>query len=259
MVWILGRTYCTGTPEDYQAVHAIQDQYKLVPVSAYGKDYTPAGGQVDPNIDMKTPVREQVNKMKGGDYFKLLAELLKDNPPTSEDAPMVAKLAKIGIVPGQDFDISKLDAAAQKGLERVPEAGLIQITSHMKAAGKIENGWVFPVPGGQYGTNYLQRATITYFGLGCNRTADAVYPTSEADVDGKPYDGANRYTLTFPKGQLPPVDGFWSLTMYNGEYFFVDNPLNRYTLSPRNKSKENDDGSVDALLAKRVAGQGPGV
>ncbi len=231
MVWILGRTYCTGTPEDYQAVHTIQDQYKLVPLSAYGKDYTPPTGQVDPNVDMKTPVREQVNKMKAGDYFKLLAELLKDNPPTSEDAPIVAKLAKIGIVPGQDFDFSKLDPAVQKGLDHVPEIGVNQITSRMKDAGKIENGWVFPVPGGQYGTNYLQRATITYFGLGCNRTADAVYPTSEADVDGKPYDGANRYTLTFPKGQLPPVDGFWSLTMYNGEYFFVDNPLNRYTLS----------------------------
>jgi hypothetical protein len=255
MVWILGRTYCTGTPEDYQAVHAIQDQYKLVPLSAYGKDYTPPRGQVDSNVDMKTPVREQVNKMKAGDYFKLLAELLKDNPPTSEDAPMVAKLAKIGIVPGQDFDFSKLDAAAQKGLERVPEAGVIQITSHMKDAGKMENGWVFPVPGGQYGTNYLQRATITYFGLGCNRTADAVYPTSEADVDGKPYDGANRYTLTFPKGQLPPVDGFWSLTMYNGEYFFVDNPLNRYTLSARNKLKENDDGSVTLYLQNESPGK----
>src|SRR5580700_308275 len=75
MVWILGRTYCTGTPEDYQAVHSIQDKYTLVPLSAYGKDYTPPRGQVDPSIDMKTPVRDQVNKMKAGEYFKLLAAL----------------------------------------------------------------------------------------------------------------------------------------------------------------------------------------
>ncbi len=67
MVWILGRTYCTGTPEDYKAVHEIQDKYKLVPLSAYGKDYTPPKGTVDPKIDMKTPVREQVNGMSG-DY-----------------------------------------------------------------------------------------------------------------------------------------------------------------------------------------------
>jgi hypothetical protein len=254
MVWVLGRTYCTGTPEDYKAVHALQDKYSLVPLSAYGKDYTPPKGKVDLSIDMKTPVRDQVNNLKAGDYFKLLATLMKDNPPAKEDAAMVANLKKIGIEPGQDFDIGKLDPAVGKGLEKAAKAGLEKITAHMKDAGKIVNGWVYPVPGGVYGTDYLQRATIAYFGLGCNRTKDAVYPTSEMDVDGKPYDGAHRYTLTFPKGQLPPVDGFWSLTMYDANYFFVNNPLNRYTLSQRNKLKENDDGSVTLYLQNKSPG-----
>ena len=80
MVWILGRIYCTGTPADYKAVHAIQDQYKLVPLSAYGKPYTPPPGQVDPTIDMKTPVREQVNRMDAATYFKLLAALHEGQP-----------------------------------------------------------------------------------------------------------------------------------------------------------------------------------
>jgi hypothetical protein len=255
MVWILGRTYCTGTQEDYEAVHASQDKYKVVPLSAYGKEYTPPGGKVDPSIDMKTPVRDQVNRMKAGDYFKLLALLMKDNPPASEDAAMVAKLAKLGIAPGQDFDIGKLDAATRTGLEQAPAAGLKKIVAHMKEGGKFVNGWVYPFPGGQYGTDYLQRATIAYFGLGCNRTKDAVYPTSEADTQGKPYDGANRYTLTFGKGELPPVDGFWSLTMYDADYFFVDNSLNRYTLSARNKLKENDDGSVTLYLQNKSPGE----
>ncbi len=73
MVWILGRPYCTGTPEDYKAVHDLQDKYKLVPLSAYGKEYTPPKGKVDPAIDMKTAVREQVNKMDAAAYFKLMA------------------------------------------------------------------------------------------------------------------------------------------------------------------------------------------
>jgi hypothetical protein len=68
------------------------------------------------------------------------------------------------------------------------------------------------------------------------------------DAAGKPYSGANKYVMHFPKGQLPPVDGFWSLTMYNGDYFFVDNPLNRYTLSARNNLKQNADGSIDLYL-----------
>jgi uncharacterized protein (TIGR03000 family) len=255
MVWIIGRTYCTGTPEDYKAAHAIQDKYQLVPLSAYGKDYTPPPGTVDPDIDMKTPVREQVNRLKAGDYFKLMAKLMKDNPPAKEDAPVVAKLKQIGIEPGQDFDISKLDPAVARGLEKAVKPGLERILGHMKDAGKFYNGWVFPYPGGVYGTDYLRRATITYFGLGCNRTKDAVYPTSETTADGKPYNGANRYTMTFPKGELPPVNGFWSLTMYDGDYFFVENPLNRYTLSARNELIANADGSVTLYLQNESPGK----
>ncbi len=255
MVWILGRTYCTGTPDDYKAVHALQDKYALVPLSAYGKDYTPPKGSVDPAIDMKTPVREQVNAMKAADYFKLLAKLMKDNPPAKDDAPMVEKMAKIGLVPGKEFDAGKLDAAVQKALENAVKPGLQKIATHMKDAGKFVNGWVFPIPAGVYGTDYLQRATITYFGLGANRTKDAVYPTSETTADGKPYNGANRYTLTFPKGQTPPADGFWSLTMYDENYFFVDNALNRFTLSARDKLKANDDGSVTLHIQNESPGK----
>jgi hypothetical protein len=77
LVWIIGRTYCTGTPEDYAAVHAIQDQYKLVPLNAYGKQYVPAPGRVDPAIDMKSPPREQVERMDTISFFKLLADVMK--------------------------------------------------------------------------------------------------------------------------------------------------------------------------------------
>ena len=89
IVWLLGRIYCTGTPDDYKAVHALQDQMSAVPLSAYGKPYTPAPGAVDPSIDMKTAIRDQVNAMDAATYFKLFAQLLKTNPPTAEDAPMV--------------------------------------------------------------------------------------------------------------------------------------------------------------------------
>jgi uncharacterized protein (TIGR03000 family) len=254
LVWVLGRTYCTGTAEDYKAVHAIQDQYSVVPLSAYGKPYTPPPGKVDPSIDMKTPVRDQVNALKAGEYFGLMANLMKDNPPTQADAPFVARLQKIGIVPGQDFDIQKVDPAVARGLEAGVKPGLEKIMSYMKQAGKFVNGWVYPIPGGVYGTDYVQRATVAYYGLGCNRTKDAVYPTSETDAKGQHYTGANRYTMTFPKGQLPPVDGFWSLTMYDGDFFFVANPLNRYTLSQRNKLKANEDGSVTLYMQNESPG-----
>ncbi len=255
MVWILGRIYCSGTPADYKAVHALQDQFKLVPLSAYGKSYTPSAGKVDPSVDMKIAVREQVNRMEAGAYFKLLAALMKDNPPAAADAPMVGKMAQIGIVPGKDFDISKLDPAVVKALRGVPKPAQEKIMAHFKSAGTEVNGWVFSTKTGIYGTDYLQRALITAIGLGANRPQDAVYPTSEVGADGKTFDGANKYVMRFPKGQMPPVNGFWSLTMYDAQYFFVPNSLNRYTLSQRNKLKTNPDGSVDLHIQNASPGK----
>ena len=254
MVWILGRTYCTGTPEDYAAVHALQDQYKLVPLSAYGQPYTPPAGRVDPSIDTKTPVREQVNRMSAGEYFALLAALMKENPPAKADAPMVAKLKRLGIEPGKPFDIAKLDSTIAKGLDGVPKLGFEKIMAHYKDAGTDKNGWIFTTRAGTYGTEYLQRALVTAIGLGANRPQDAVYPTSEVGANGTPYDGAMKYVMRFPKGQLPPANAFWSLTMYNAEYFFVDNPLNRYNLSSRNALKPNADGSTDLYIQKDSPG-----
>jgi hypothetical protein len=87
MVWILGRIYSTGTPDDYKAVHALQDRFSVVPLSAYGKPYAPPPGVVDPRFDMKAAVRKQVNAMDVVSYFNRLAQLMKTNPPTAQDAP----------------------------------------------------------------------------------------------------------------------------------------------------------------------------
>ena len=260
LVWILGRIYSTGTPEDYKAVHTLQDQVSVVPLSSYGKPYTPEAGKVDPAIDMKTGVRDQVNALDSTAYFKLLAELMKTNPPAAADAPTVAKLAKIGLVPGQDFDAAKLDPAVAKGVAAAPKLAQDKIAAWLKEAvvagdAKLENGWLFFKKVGVYDTSYRQRAMIAWYGLGANRPLDAVYPTSEGPDIVKKYSGNSRYVLHFDKGQMPPVDGFWSLTMYDDQYFFVANPLNRYTLSQRNKLKTNADGSVDLYIQKESPGK----
>jgi len=253
LVWILGRIYCTGTPEDYAAVHAAQDQFKLVPLSAYGKTYTPPPGKVDASIDMKTAVRDQVNRMDAAAYFTLLSQLMNRNPPAAADAPELAKFAKIGLVPGKDFDASKLDAAVAK---RVPQVAVDRIMLQFKVNKAIKNvnGWAFDSETGIYGTDYLNRALVTAIGLGANRIQDACYPTSQKDADGKDYTGANKYVMRFPKGQLPPVGGFWSITMYDANYFFVANPINRYSISARQNLKLDPDGSVSLYIQKDSPG-----
>ena len=254
IVWLLGRIYCTGTPEDYAAVHALQDQCRLVPLSAYGKDYTPPPGKVDPSIDMKTAVREQVNRMDAVEYFTLLAQLLKRNPPAAADAPALEQYARIGLVPGQDFDASKLRADFVK---RIPSVAFDRIMVQFKVGKPVKhiNGWAFDTQTGIYGTDYLNRALVTAIGLGANRIQDAVYPTSLKDADGNDYSGAHKYVMRFPKGQLPPAHGFWSVTMYNAQYFFVDNPINRYSISPRQNLQANPDGSIDLYIQHESPGK----
>jgi hypothetical protein len=254
IVWLLGRIYCTGTPDDYAAVHKLQDECKLVPLSSYDKAYTPPPGKVDPSIDMKTAVREQVNKMDAVAYFTLLCELMKHNPPAAADAPELAKFAKIGIVPGKDFDASKLKADFSK---RLPEVAFDRIMLQFKVNKELKNesGWGFTTKTGIYGTDYLMRAFVTAIGLGANRPQDAVYPTSLKDAAGQKYSGANKYVMHFPKGELPPVSGFWSLTMYDSAYFFVNNPINRYSISARQNLISNSDGSTDLYIQKDSPGK----
>ena len=96
---------------------------------------------------------------------------------------------------------------------------------------------------------------IAWFGLGANRPEDAIYPTSEGPGVMRKFNGEHKYVMHFTKGEMPPVKGFWSLTMYDADYFFVPNPLNRYTLSQRNTFKTNDDGSVDLYVQHDTPGK----
>jgi len=248
MAWMLGRIYCTGTPEDYQLVHQLQDKFSVVPLSYYGKNYTPLPAEIDASFDMKKAVRDQVESMDIVTYFNYLARLMKTNPPAAADAPMLAEMAKIGLVAGQDFDPSKLGLLDEELVKAVPKFAIVKILEYFRHM-KPVNGWIVSTKTGIYGTDYIQRALITAIGLGANRPQDAIYPTSRVDVNGRHYDGASKkYVMHFNKGQTPPVNGFWSLTMYDSHYFFVPNSLNRYTLSQRNKFVTNPDGSVDLYL-----------
>jgi len=198
-----------------------------------------------------------VNRMDAGAYFKLLAQLMQDNPPAKDDAPMLAKMAQIGIVPGQDFDESKLSGFDQEAIKAVPKLAQVKIIEYFKKAAEPVNGWTYITKNiGEYGTDYLQRALVTAVGLGANRPQDAIYPTALKDGDGKEFDGNKNYVMHFDKGQMPPAKAFWSITMYDGDYFFVPNALNRYTISSRSKLVSNADGSVDVYMQAASPGKG---
>ena len=187
MVWLLGRIYCSGTPEDYDAVHKLQDQITAVPLSSFGKPYMPPLAQINPICRHEDGGAPQVNALGAPDYFTLFASLLKGNPPAAADAPMLAKLAQIGIVPGQDFDATKLSRAVNTGLAKAPKLGQDSINAWREDGVRrrrfhFKNGWAYTTKAGSYGTNYRQRAFVTAVGVGANLPEDAVYPTSEGPM-----------------------------------------------------------------------------
>jgi hypothetical protein len=255
MVWIVGRTKTDGPP-DYAAVNAIQKEYTLTPLSALGKPYTPPAGVVDPAVNMKVGPADQLAKMDSTTYFKMLARLMASNPPPAADAPALATLAKIGVVPGQDFDPGKLDPAVAKALNGSVQIAMEKLQAAAKTAGKPVNGWnIVPMTIGKFGTDYGLRAVVSVIGLGANLAEDAIYPNAFVDGDGKPLSGANKYVVHFDKGQPPPANAFWSLTMYNAQSFMVENPINRYDIASWMPLKYNKDGSLDIYVQRDSPGK----
>jgi hypothetical protein len=256
-VWIIGRTQTNGK-DDYPAVRAIQDHYKLTPLSAWGMDYTPPGDvPVVKGVDLKTPPAEQVAKMGAATFFARLNALMKDNPPPAVDADAMKRFAAIGVAPGKPFDSAKLDSAVANGVERGSHAGQEKIAAGAKRPpGNTANNWSVAIDKmGRYGTDYLFRSIIARVGLGSNLPEDGVYPITRVDADGKALTGANRYVIRFANGQLPPVGAFWSLSMYNSKQAFVDNPINRYVIGDSDKLKFAADGSLTLYVQHESPGE----
>jgi hypothetical protein len=246
-VWVNGQMQANGA-EEYAVVDSLQRQYRLTPLSAWGRPYSPpAAPEVDPGADTKTPPTERVRKMDAGAFFGRLARLMKDNPPAPADSPMVAKLKALGIEPGKDFDLGTIDPHTASGLQRA--MGTFAILQKGVKKLKTVNGWiVIPADFANYGIDYQTRAGIALIGLGGIWPHDITYPTAFEDGNGKPLDAANRYLLHFEKGQTPPTNAFWSISIYDPDGYYVPNALNRFNLAGWMPLKYNADGSLDIYI-----------
>jgi hypothetical protein len=254
-VWIIGRTKTDGPP-DYAAVHKIQADFKVTPLSEWGKPPKPVEVKIDPTVDMKTPPKIQVDTMPAGRYFAYAAELLKLQPPHLTDEPIIARMKRIGIEPGKSFDIAKLDPAARKGIEGAPTAAQKLMDWKVPTLARVANHWSMNTDTmGVYGNYYLKRAIVSQLGLGANLPEDAIYPLDLGDETGRPLDGDNKYTITFEKGAAPPVDAFWSITLYDAQGFQVANGLNRFAVSSWMPFKHDPDGSLTLYFQNESPGK----
>ena len=255
-VCLLGRTLVDGK-DDLSNVYEIQDQFKLASLSRWFNDDTagvnasPAAA-VPPAPDSKDP----------WNFWKIVNLGLTENPPPADERPLMKEFEKIGIGPGQVFDPGRFSAAQTRVVLRAMEDAAAEIKiPQMRYGTKLREGWSYPNPAlGNFGKDYDYRAFIALVGLLALEPAEATYVSADLDRDGKELTGNARYRLHFQKEHIPPVDAFWSLTLYevmpDGRAFFTANPINRYSIGDRTKGlKYNKDGSLDIYLQRESPGR----
>ena len=252
-VYLFGRTAVHGA-DDAPAVNKIQDQYKLTPLSLFGKPdakLPPADHNVFKPYDKKTdPLAD----------WKTINKEMTANPPLAQHAALVEQFKTIGIGPGQD--VTRIDAATQKGLARAVKDGfeLLQRIGHQGAGGMNVNGFFYPpktMGSAGYFDDLTTRAAVQCMeGIISNDTDEAVYINTHNDPDGNKLNGANKYTLYFAPGKLPDVKEFWSLTMYDLTNNLVKNPINRYAIGSLSGGYQKaKDGSLTLYIQKDSPGK----
>jgi hypothetical protein len=245
MAWLLGRIQ-TNTASDYETVRALQDRFRLTPLSSWRRPAQRAKNAAKPDRSQRTPIAE-VESMDAATFFTRFNHLMQHNRPAPTDTQLMRRMETMGIGSGRDFDFKLLAADTRQAFDAgVAEAK--RMISGPRAAAKMVNGWRILYHLGNYGVDYLLRAQIAHGGLGANLPEDALYPRANTDFEGRPLEGSRRYVLHFDKSQLPQVNAFWSLTMYDSRGFFSENTIGRYALGDRDALHYNADGSLDLYI-----------
>ena len=247
------RTQLYG-PDDLEAVKKVQAGYKVQPLSAYLKQPAPPPA---PAIDFPKVDQQLVKK----NFFEYLDFALQFGPAQPNEVEIRAKLARIGVGAGKTFNFKDLSLKHKLVIGVAMKEGDKKVDRAVADAGKTINGWqISSAPGdsAHYNGDWLLRAVAARAGIYGNDGVEAMYPFTRRDGDGQTLDGSkNNYTLTFPPGQLPPVNSFWSVTMYDGKtQLLIENPINRYLInSPMLPSmKTNADGSLTLYIQNKTPG-----
>jgi hypothetical protein len=235
--WMIGRIYAEG-PDDFEGAHAYQNGMALRTLSDFqnGVAYIPQPDRPIVSVDIK----QKIQDMDASDFFEKLERLMVDNPPAKEDEAFLEKTM-------QPLTASKPSAEAlTKGKRKAyKRLGFIKML-----IGRTK-GWMGMDPSrpiGKYGTDYQMRAFVAHIGFGANEPVDAIYPNTSKDAKGKKLHSSKNYVVHFNKDELPPVNAFWSLTLYDEYGFLTENPIGRYALGTANELPYNTDGSLDIYV-----------
>ena len=255
MMWIINRIQTNG-PKDYSFVNGLQEGFKITPLSQWGKKVALKPFKADPTADMKTSPFDQMMAMDAQKYFSYGAELMKEYPAHATDFSILARMKRIGIEAGKSFDYDKASPVVKAALDSSITDGLQLMKETLPSMATVANGWQMNTSTmGVYGNYYMKRAIVTLIGLGAIPPEDGIYPLLLADADGEKLVGTSNYKIHFEKDELPPVNAFWSITMYDHEGFQVANTLNRFAIGDRDDLVFNKDGSLDIYIQAKSPGK----
>jgi hypothetical protein len=257
LVFIVPRIFKDSTPEDTAAVQPVIDQVVMYPLSQFDGEMKTKDYSKSPRFPVPPPApnapKGESPWVKPDTYYDQLPVVMKEVPPLPGEEALYRWIASV-------WDAAAKDPETKKALNEsfaAADEELVKPFFQFQYNGRaIGNGWTVPANAAEWGTDYLNRTAISKSSMYQNTSAETQYNLREFDSEGKLLNGNNQYTVTFAKGQVPPVKGFWSLTMYNEEKFFFANPLNRFSLGTKNKTlKYAPDGSLTLYLGSKSPGQ----
>lgn len=250
LVWVIARVV-VGEGDDVPRALALQSDIRMeCPDDTDLHSLPPAvRNWVGPSQDSMDAIQKRPDDAAtiAAAFFTNFCQSLADTAVPVEDKGMAAWFARAGLVSGSAFDWSRLDASLRAGLQQglVDAAALVENGSRSRVA----RPWAAHFELGRYGSNYMTRALTAYKGLGALASDEAVYAMGDFDADKQPLNGNTRYLLRFEPGDLPPVEAFWSVTLYDADRFLYANPVARYSVGDRTQGLQRDpDGGLSLLI-----------
>lgn len=235
--------------QDIENVYEIQKQFDVRPLSAYQKEYSYPKGSFNPAYEYVT--FEKINQLDTAEFFEIFNHLIGDNLGVNPDYDILNAVKEYGVGAGKHFSLSAFSDEVQEQLQQFPKRMLedFKEASERGEFGVYRDGWVFPKDTiAHFGKEYAFRANVAWGGVGANPVSMAMYPTALADNEGNALHSKNDYVIHF--SSLPPVNGFWSLTVYGDDKFQIPNEINRYGINDRSDITINSDGSFDIYVQR---------
>jgi hypothetical protein len=248
------RIFMDDTPEDHIAIQPVLSQVDAYPLSKFDGKMKTADWSRLPHFPAPQSSGQGETKWVNPDtFFDELPAVMKQVPPLPGEEALYAWIDSVLSAADNDPQIKQALKEAAEDAEREMITPFLQWRYNGRSAG---NGWNSTVNNAQWGTDYLNRTATARSNMYENRPQETKYIYTNDDAQGQQLNGQNTYSVTFAKGEVPPVNGFWSLTLYNSEHFFNTNPLNRYSLGTKNKTlKYNDDGSLTLYAGNKSPGE----